>query len=39
MACEPGFRISRYAEERQPMKVPALAEQLLGALERAGVPA
>jgi adenylate cyclase len=39
MACEPDFRVSRYAEERQPMKVPALAEQLLGALERAGVPA
>jgi adenylate cyclase len=38
MACEPDFRVTRYADERQPLKDPALAAQLLGALRRAGVP-
>ncbi|WP_439595615.1 adenylate/guanylate cyclase domain-containing protein [Falsiroseomonas sp.] len=38
LACEPGFRVSRYAAERQPFADPALADQLLGALSRSGVP-
>jgi len=38
MKCEPRFRISRYAKERQPFADPTLGRQLLDALRQSGVP-